>query len=62
MDGRMAPLSAMRHAPHCRPCAMHHMYGVQVAVKRFRPEVLRDDVCLRLICNEIDIMVKLKHR
>ncbi|GAX77010.1 hypothetical protein CEUSTIGMA_g4457.t1 [Chlamydomonas eustigma] len=34
----------------------------KVAVKRFRPEVLHDDTCLRLLCNEIDIMINHQHR
>ena len=34
----------------------------QVAVKRFRPEVLSDDACVRLLCNEIEIMTSLKNR
>ena len=34
----------------------------QVAVKRFRPDVLRDDDCLGLIWNEIEIMFSLDNR
>ena len=35
---------------------------LQVAVKRFRPEVLKNDECLGLLCNEIEIMFKLDNR
>ncbi len=34
----------------------------KVAVKRFRREILQDDTCLRLLCNEIEIMVKHRHK
>ena len=39
-----------------------HAARRKVAVKRFRPEVLADNTCLGLLCNEIEIMVKLQHR
>ena len=34
----------------------------KVAVKRFHPLVLRDEQCLRLLSNEIDILSRIRHK
>ena len=34
----------------------------KVAVKRFHPLVLRDEQCLRLLSNEIDILSRIQHK